>query len=85
MKTLLKTTLFVCLLLSVSHGMTAQEDEKTIILITNVKVWDGLSDKTINSDVLIENNKFKEIKYNIKAPRGATVIDGQGGTLIPGF
>ena len=61
MKTLLKTTLFVCLLLSVSYGMTAQEDEKTIILITNVKVWDGLSDKTTSSDVLIENNKFKEI------------------------
>lgn len=85
MKKLLKTILFFSFLLSVSHGITAQEDEKTIILITNVKVWDGLSDKTISSDVLIENNKFKEIKSNIKAPSGATVIDGQGGTLIPGL
>ncbi|MDN3643047.1 amidohydrolase family protein [Lutimonas halocynthiae] len=85
MKKLLRTILLVSFLLSVSHGITAQEDEKTIILITNVKVWDGLSDKTISSDVLIENNKFKEIKSNIKAPSGATVIDGQGGTLIPGL
>jgi len=84
MKKSSKAILLLCFLLFVSHGITAQE-EKTIILITNVKVWDGVSDKTISSDVLIENNKFKEIKSNIKAPNGATVIDGQGGTLIPGL
>ena len=84
MKKSSKAILLLCFLLFVSHGITAQE-EKTMILITNVKVWDGLSDKTISSDVLIENNKFKEIKSNIKAPNGATVIDGQGGTLIPGL
>jgi len=73
------------LLLFVTFGMNAQEEEKSIILITNVKVWDGISDKVVNSDVLIENNKFKEIKSTIKAPNGATVIDGKGGTLIPGL
>jgi len=85
MKDFPKKILIFYFLLFVSHGIIAQEEEKSIILITNVKVWDGMSDKVINSDVLIENNKFKEIKSNIKAPNGATVIDGQGGTLIPGL
>ena len=85
MKDFPKKILIFYFLLFVSHGIIAQEEEKSIILITNVKVWDGMSDKVINSDVLIENNKFKEIKSNIKAPSGATVIDGQGGTLIPGL
>src|SRR5210317_1547223 len=61
------------------------QEGTTTILITNVNVWDGTSDNTIQADVLIEGNKFKEIKSGIKAPKGATTIDGQGGTLIPGL
>lgn len=68
-----------------SLNINAQEEKPTVILITNVNVWDGLSDQTINADVLIEGNKFKQIAANIKKPKDATVIDGQGGTLIPGL
>jgi imidazolonepropionase-like amidohydrolase len=85
MKKFSKTILLLCFILFVSHGMTAQEGEKTIILITNVKVWDGTSDKLKAADVLIEGDKFAEIKSGIKAPEGATVIDGHGGVLIPGL
>ena len=69
---------------SLSSILKAQ-DSPQITLITNVMVWDGTSDKTKALDVLIVGSKFKEIKANIKAPKGATVIDGQGGTLIPGL
>ena len=78
---------FCCLLTFVfSTDIFAQDSEsEKLILITNVKVWDGTSDKVKAADVLIEGDKFAEIKSGIKAPEGATVIDGQGGVLIPGL
>ncbi len=68
----------VCLTLTIS--VNAQQ-----ILITNVQVWDGTSDGLRPADVLIEKNLIKEVSPDIKAPKGATVIDGKGGTLLPGF
>lgn len=59
--------------------------ENTQILFTNVKVWDGTSESLKNADVLVENNMIKEIGTDIEAPRGATTIDGKGGTLMPGL
>lgn len=76
------TLLFLIVFIS---NLVFAQDEKTAILITNVKVWDGTSKKVISADVLIEDNKFKQIKSGIKAPKGATIIDGKGGTLIPGL
>ena len=73
-------------MLLVSTIVNAQEQEAPqITLITNVSVWDGTSDKVVSADVLVENNLIKEIKSNISAPSGATVIDGNGGTLTPGL
>ncbi len=79
--------LVVALVVTVSNILIAQEktEEVTTVLITNVKVWDGTANKTIAADVLIEGDKFKEIRTGIKAPKGATIIDGKGGTLIPGL
>lgn len=81
--------MLVCYLLIVftfSTSLFGQDTApKKVILITNVKVWDGTSDKVKTADVLIEDDKFVEIKSGIKAPEGSTVIDGQGGTLIPGL
>ena len=85
----MKNVKFLCaaLLFTITSIVIAQEktEEVTTVLITNVKVWDGTSNSTIKADVLIEGDKFKEIKANIKASKGTTVIDGQGGTLIPGL
>ncbi len=75
----------ILLLALFSAGYMNAQDEPTRVLITNVNVWDGTSDQTINADVLVEGNKIKEIKAGIRAPKGAQVIDGKGGTLIPGL
>ncbi|MGI9533251.1 hypothetical protein [Lutimonas sp.] len=51
----------VCILLmsmAFSASLLAQEsDTKKMTLITNVKVWDGVSDKVKEADVLIEGGK----------------------------
>jgi len=65
--------------------INAQDDSRQLTLITNVKVWDGTSNRVIDADVLIEGDKFKQISAGIKAPAQATIIDGKGGTLIPGL
>ena len=55
------------------------------ILITNVDVWDGTSDKlSLKTDVLVEGNKIKKVGKGIKAD-GAKVIDGKGYTVTPGL
>lgn len=82
MKNLVLISVVTFMLTTVVGTVWAQEN---VTLITNVKVWDGTSDAVISADVLIEDDKFKQIGPNIKSPKGATVIDGQGGTLIPGL
>jgi imidazolonepropionase-like amidohydrolase len=63
----------------------AVKEAPTQILITNVDVWDGTSSKLkLKNDVLIENNLVKSVGKGLKAD-GATVIDGNGGTVIPGL
>ena len=65
----------------------AQDADKTPprILITNVDVWNGTADQVAKQmDVLIEGDKIKSVGKNLSAA-GATVIDGKGGTLIPGI
>ncbi len=58
--------------------------EKT--LITNVRIFDGKSDKLTESmSVLVEGNKITKIAGSITAPSDATVIDAKGRTLTPGF
>ena len=63
----------------------AQEDAPAQVLITNVSVWDGTSDAAQPAmDVLIEGNLIKEVGANLSAG-SAKVIDGGGGTLMPGL
>jgi imidazolonepropionase-like amidohydrolase len=66
---------------------TAQEkqDEKTFILIENVKVFNGVSNELKSNSVLIENNLIKAVGPRIVPPEGATAIDGKGMTLMPGL
>ena len=80
MKILLTT--LACLLMAA--GAFAQEAAPTRVLITNVKIFDGKNDKLINGDVLVEGNLIAKVGRNIDAS-GATVVDGGGRTLLPGF
>ncbi len=83
MKRITRLSVTICLAFIVT--ILRAQDTPTNILITNVNVWDGTSDKVVSADVLIENNLIKEVKAGIKAPKGATIIDGKGGTLTPGL
>ena len=67
------------ILITVGIFIYAQEHESTI-LISNVDVWDGISDKAIQADVLIENNLITKVELGIKIPDNAIVIDGKGQT-----
>ena len=53
-------------------------------LFTNVHVFDGVNEARAAVDVLVQGNLIKEVGTGIEAPE-ATVIDGGGGTLMPGL
>ena len=57
------------------------------MLIKNVTIFDGLSDKLIvGSDVVLKGNKIARlIPSGGKDDSYGTVIDGKGGTLMPGL
>jgi imidazolonepropionase-like amidohydrolase len=74
------TVVAMCLISLLALPATAQQ-----LLIKNVSVWDGFADSvTPGSDVLIEGNKVKSIRKGLVS-EGAQVIDGKGGTLMPGL
>ena len=54
-------------------------------LFTNVKIFNGVDDKLIEADVLVEGNLIKAIGKKLKAREDATVIKGEGRTLMPGL
>ena len=58
----MKKALILLSILLFYFQLFSQEKEHTSVLITNVKVWDGTSDKVMSADVLIENNLIKEVK-----------------------
>jgi imidazolonepropionase-like amidohydrolase len=80
------------LVLTVALPQTwAQEKNKkmpTLVLFSNVKVFNGVDDKLIKADVLVENNLIKQVSEEplaIIASANATIIDGGGRTLMPGL
>ncbi len=78
--------LFLLLTLLLINPVLAQDKkEDTYVLITNVNVWDAKGKDLMKADVLIENNLIQKVGPNLKAPKGATTIDGKGGTLTPGL
>ena len=72
-------------MLITSTAFAEKKKVPSLVLITNVSVWDGTSSKVKKGvDVLIEGNKIKNVAKGIKA-KGAHVIDGKGGTVTPGL
>ena len=68
--------------------LKAQENEPLPqVLFKNVNIFNGTEDKLYeNHQVLVEGNLIKAISAGeIEARSGATVIDGNGMTLSPGF
>jgi imidazolonepropionase-like amidohydrolase len=64
----------------------AQDEAPSQTLFTNVNVFDGHAEElAMGMNVLVEGNLIKQVSEEaINAP-GATVIDGGGRTLLPGF
>lgn len=58
----------------------------TATLITNVSIFDGSGAPLFPGEVPIEGERIKTVakRERIAAPR-AEVVDGKGGTLMPGF
>lgn len=57
-----------------------------VLAITHVRVIDGHGTPTReNQTVLLRNGRIAWVRAAAPAPKGATVIDGSGDTLIPGL
>jgi imidazolonepropionase-like amidohydrolase len=56
-------------------------------LITNVRIFDGSGREAFAGSVRVEGNRITDVTPGPTKPRpdGATVIDGAGGTLMPGL
>ena len=81
---------FAMTVLSLLQSSVAWSDNKgsTLTLITNVHVFDGVSEtRQMNASVLIENNLIKQVSSQAIDVEDATVtvIDGGGRTLMPGL
>ncbi len=79
------TILAAGMIVYTTDAQDTKTDVPTIVLIKNVNVWDGTSDGLkLAHDVLVEGDKIRAVGPELEAV-GATVIDGEGGTLIPGL
>ncbi|MDG1231167.1 MAG: amidohydrolase family protein [Pseudomonadales bacterium] len=57
-----------------------------VTLISNVQIFDGVTDKLSTGHVLVEAGMIKTISATpLVVPDGAVVIDGTGRTLMPGL
>jgi len=86
MRTYLRIITAFFVVLAFCVPATAQDAAPQQILITNARVFDGVSDKlSAPMNVLVEGNKIAKIAKSITAPDGATVIDAAGRTMTPGL
>jgi imidazolonepropionase-like amidohydrolase len=70
--------------MAVSFPAIAEEESR--YLFNKVAVWDGTSDALQpGMNVLIEGNKVAQISADAISATGATVVDGNGRTLMPGL
>ena len=56
-----------------------------MLLIKGGEIHDGVKEQGFVADILAENGKIKRIGKNIRAPRGARVVDARGLLVYPGF
>jgi hypothetical protein len=59
----------------------------SLLVIRNVRVFDGVSERAIEqASVVVEGARIREVVVGaLTPPRGAHILDGRGGTLLPGF
>ena len=82
------TVLVLTIALPQAWAQDKKKEMPTLVLFSNVKVFNGVDDKLIKADVLVENNLIKQVSEEplaIIASSNATIIDGGGRTLMPGL
>ena len=59
----------------------------SLLVVRDVRVFDGVSERAIErASVIIEGARIREVVIGAAAPpRDARVVEGRGGTLLPGF
>jgi imidazolonepropionase-like amidohydrolase len=86
MKNLMAIISVIFCLSVTSIGAMAADESPAQTLITNVKIFDGKSETLSEaSSVLIEDNLIKTVTVGTIDAPDATVIDGEGRTLMPGL
>lgn len=74
------------LILCVIGSAAMAQDDTQSIVVTNVHLFDGVNDARLeNANVLIDGHLISQISTDPIEAEGATIIDGQGGTLMPGL
>lgn len=64
----------------------AQTSESNTILLKNVRIFNGVDNKTPEGSLLIEGHKITQVSTgNLEEKSHYTVIDGQGKYVIPGL
>lgn len=83
---LYRVAIFAVITTMSSFVMAADDSKVGQVLIKNVSIFDGSSEKVAQGqDVLVEGKLIKKIGQGLKADDGAIVIDGTGRTMTPGF
>ena len=86
MKSFLQTVLLAAMLITTATPGVAEESPPPQVLFTNINVFDGVNESLIaNASVLVEGNLIKTVSTSTITAPGATVIDGDGRTLMPGL
>ena len=90
MKKLVTAVMVIALFAGVAMAQSPSANsgkEKVVkqTLFKNVKVFNGIDDKLIAQDVLVEGNLIMKMGKGLKTGKGAIVIDGGGHVLMPGI
>lgn len=55
------------------------------ILYTNIAILDGTGTPPYPGSVLVEGERIARVSRDVVDPAGAQIVDGEGGTLMPGL
>ena len=59
-------------------SVAQQNSTNSVVLVKNVRIFDGVNEQLTEGNVLIENNLISQISASeIDAPSDATIIDGR--------
>src|SRR5689334_7454045 len=79
-----QTLLVSWMMLALAWATCAFADENGTIVFTGIRVFDGESVLS-NVTVTIQGRTIQAVAAEATAPKGATIIKGEGMTLLPGL